>query len=200
MNEFIQLKITLQDSEPEIWRKIQVHKTTNFIELHNIIQIAMGWKNYHLFEFNSDDYRIGVPSEDFDDLETGTKEITDAIDIRLEDVVKKVGDKIEYEYDFGDGWIHEIIVEKYLEADKNNLYPICVDGKMSCPPEDCGGIHGYMNLLIIIADKTHPERKEMKEWLGRNFNPKKFDTTSVNKKLKDLDKYIRKWIRGYLGE
>jgi hypothetical protein len=196
MKEFIQLKISLNESNPLIWRQIQLHKDHTFFELHHINQITMGWQNYHAYEFNVEGYRIGTVIEEDKDLGYGTDSLLDAETTKLVDVITHIGDIIKYEYDFGDGWEHTLEVEGFLDADHHIIYPYCIEGGMSCPPEDCGGIHGFKNCLEILKDKKHPEYKDLKRWMPRGYDPTKFDNGKVNKQLVKLDKYIDKWLNG----
>ena len=191
MKEFIQLKISIKNSQPLIWREILVHQSTTFFELHHIIQIVMGWQNYHLFEFNLEGYRIGIICKGPAWLEDS--ELIDSSTIKLSDMV---GPKelISYLYDFGDYWEHQIEVVKFLDADHLLKYPVCIGGAMRCPPEDCGGLDGYYNNLKILKDKKHPEYKETAIWMGRRFNPELFNMEKVNKQLNRLNKYIEKWL------
>jgi hypothetical protein len=91
-----------------------------------------------------------------------------------------------YEYDFGDSWEHEVALEKILEKDPNLKTPVCLDGAMACPPEDCGGIRGYYDYLAALADPKHPEHEEIREWMGEKFDPAKFDLKKINRSLKRL--------------
>ncbi len=184
MDEIIQLKITLAYTKPPIWRRILVERKATFLELHYIIQSAMGWMNAHLFEFQFGDYRVGEADDEFDDF--GMGELLEASETTLDQMITDFTSRFIYEYDFGDSWTHKIVVEKYLPRDQAVEYPICTAGKLNCPPEDCGGIPGFYNLLEIIADKKHPERKEMLQWLGGSYDPAYFDKDAVNKILKNL--------------
>ena len=188
------MKITLQDTSPSIWRRIQVENNTTFFELHHIIQIVFGWKNYHVYEFNIDGHKLGAPDDYMADVTSNDEGVIDARDITLESLIVQTGEKFKYEYDFGDSWVHEIEVEKFLPKEPQQKYPSCIDGELACPPEDCGGIPGYYSMLKILADKQHPEYKDTKIWVGRNFIPEYFDMENVNKKLSGLDKYIDKWL------
>ena len=185
MKEIIQLKIKLAGSNPPIWRRVLVAKNATFLDLHYTIQIAMGWENYHLFEFKINNNRIGIPDEDFDDMGYGPSKVLHADQILLEKLIRTTGEEFIYEYDFGDGWIHKITVEKFLPRDSKKSYPVCIDGKLNCPPEDCGGIPGYYNLLEITGDKNHPDYREMISWLGGTFDAGYFDIDKINKILSE---------------
>ena len=189
MPDILQLKIAIKDTKPAIWRTIQVEETITFFELHHIIQITMGWKNYHLFEFKAHKYRIGIEAEPEFYKES---KIVDANTVTLGSLLESK-EKFEYTYDFGDDWFHEIKVEKFLPDDGSVNYPICIDGALSCPPEDCGGTHGFRNLLTILKDPKHPEHKDMKKWVGKDYDPNKFDIGKINKELSNLKGYIKKW-------
>lgn len=159
-----QLKITLLGIKPLIWRRFQVEDDTTFKELHEIIQIVMGWENFHLHNFSC------VEDES----------------IKLSRIL--IQEKLEffYTYDFGDEWEHHILVEKILPTNPNSIYPLCLAGKRACPPEDCGGDWGYLHILKILQKPSHPEYRERKEWVGRRFKPEYFDVKDVNKNLLDL--------------
>jgi hypothetical protein len=190
MEDIIQLKIALQWTKPPIWRRIQVDRKTTFFELHKIIQIVMGWQNCHLYEFNVLEYRIGEPIEEIDDFFSSDK-LVDAATVTLGSIITEAKTKFTYEYDFGDGWTHQITVDKFLPRDNKTKYPICTGGKLNCPPEDCGGIGGFYGLLDIIQNKKHPERKHMLEWLGGYYDPDHFDLEEINKTLRKFDRYLK---------
>jgi hypothetical protein len=183
MNIF-QIKISLDNARPSIYRTILVKPNTSFYELHHIIQFAMGWENYHMYQFESGSFYIAEPDEYMEG------ESIDPNDILLHEVLKKPGDKVKYEYDFGDGWRHTIKLEKIIPLQLNKSYPTCIRGKRSCPPEDCGGIWGYENLKEIINNVKHPEHSEILEWLGGEFDPEYFNINEVNLFLNDLDFYL----------
>ncbi|MFN4762085.1 plasmid pRiA4b ORF-3 family protein [Gillisia sp. Q332] len=184
----VQLKISLKNSKPPIWRRVLVKSSISFYELHYTIQIAMGWGNFHLYEFKIGNYRIGIIDEDFDDPLSVSSDVIDATEITLDEVLSKGEVKsFTYEYDFGDGWIHSIVVEKTLPLDRDTYYPVCIKGKLACPPEDCGGLYGYYNLLEIISNKKHPEYEDMLEWMGGRFDPIEFEVEDVNVDLEDIE-------------
>lgn len=179
LKKVVQLKIALKHTKPLIWRRVLVRNSISFFELHHTIQLAMGWENYHLYEFRVNNYRIGEPEEDFGD----NSKVIDAKKITLEEALSSEIETFSYEYDFGDSWRHEITVEKIIPLDNKIDYPTCLDGKMNCPPEDCGGVSGYYHLLEILADKNNPERNEMIEWLGEVYNPTYFNLEQINYNL-----------------
>ena len=196
MKEIIQLKVSLLQSKPNIWRQILVHKDTSFFELHHIIQISMGWANYHMFEFGIEGYRIGEVIEDEINDGYGSDRLLNSIDVTLKDIISKEKEIINYQYDFGDNWQHQIKVEKFLSIDTSLKYPSCVNGEMNCPPEDCGGISSFYYHLEVLKDKKNPDYKEISEWFDKKYDPEKFDKLKVNKQLEKLEKYIIKWING----
>jgi hypothetical protein len=188
----VQLKISLKNSTPPIWRRVLVKSSISFYELHYTIQIAMGWGIFHLYEFKIGNYRIGIINDDFDELEYVNSSVIDAQEITLEEVLSKGEVKsFTYEYDFGDGWIHSIVVEKTMPLEPDTYYPVCIKGKLACPPEDCGGLYGYYNLLEIISNKKHPEHMEMLEWLGGRFDPNEFEVDDANVDLEDIEGIMR---------
>ncbi|MCJ7757825.1 MAG: plasmid pRiA4b ORF-3 family protein [Gillisia sp.] len=189
----VQLKISLKNSTPPIWRRVLVNSSISFYELHHTIQLAMGWGNFHLFEFKIGDYQIGIIDEDFDGPEPGISKIIGAKEITLDEVISKGEFKnFSYEYDFSDGWIHSIVVEKTMPLDPDKYFPVCIKGKRNCPPEDCGGLYGYYNFLEIISNKKHPEYRNMVEWMGGIFDPTEFEVEDVNENLEDIE--------GFMGE
>lgn len=153
---------------------------TLLVDLHRIIQTTMGWTNSHLHQFKDGNYCY-APKE-FELEETKNSRT-----IKLNKILKKEKQGILYEYDFGDGWEHEILLEKIIEDDEKNQIPRCIDGKRNCPPDDCGGIWGYEDLLKTISDKNNKEYEEIMTWLGGKFDPEYFNMTGINKSLKKKD-------------
>ena len=194
MEDIIQLKITLEGTKPAIWRRVQIEKNTTFFELHHIIQITFGWLNYHMYQFNVDGHKLGAPDDYMANVASTEEGVIDSRDITLESLIVEPGEKFEYEYDFGDGWIHQIVVEKFLPGIKRKQYPTCTAGKLACPSEDSGGLRGFYDNLKIIKNKKHPEYKDTIRWLGRGYDPAYFDKKLVNKELSSLDKYIHDWL------
>jgi hypothetical protein len=173
-----QLKITLKDVRPPIWRRALV-PDCSLEELHEIIQVAMGWENYHLFDFEVGGERY-TDSRGADELE-----MEDASQVLLSELVPKEKFKFGYTYDFGDDWRHEIVVEKILPQGAGRDAPVCLDGKRACPPEDVGGPWGYVDYLQALADPEHESHEDMLEW-GGEFDPEAFDLDEVNKVLRRM--------------
>jgi hypothetical protein len=174
-----QLKVTLDDSKPPIWRRILVPEDVTLADLHEIIQRAMDWGNYHLHMFTIAGQVFGDPEDDeYGDFGTENEKR-----YRLNQLGLREKTKFSYEYDFGDSWEHTILLEKILPAEKGVHYPVCIKGKRACPPEDVGGVWGYDDFLKAIANPNHPERKEMLEWIGGDFDPEEFDLDEVNQSL-----------------
>ncbi len=176
-----QLKVTLADSKPPIWRRLLVTGDTRLSDLSTIILTAMGWDGYHLHQFIIDGVYYGVPHPDFADLD-----IYDESKVSLAQIASREKTKFVYEYDFGDSWEHIVLVEKILPREEGAVYPRCIKGRRACPPEDCGGIWGYEELLEILADPEHPEYEETLEWTGEDFNPNDFDQDWVNESLQHM--------------
>lgn len=177
-----QLKITLKDIEPPIWRRIQVRDCT-LDRLHQYIQLAFGWWNYHLHEFRIQGQRYGDPQL----LDDGTDdfEFTDSTLTRISQITPWDGKRFrfEYEYDFGDGWQHEILFEGCLWAEHDARYPLCLEGERACPPEDVGGPLSFANYLEAMADPEHDRHNEFWHWRGP-FAPEAFDAEKTTKKMR----------------
>ena len=182
-DQVYQFKISLSGIRPPVWRRIQVPETYSFWDLHVAIQDVMGWADYHLHEFvilspkTRQEMRIGIPDED--DFGFG-KVVLPGWREKIDDYFIQEKTSADYMYDFGDGWVHKITLEKVLPREKNIKYPICIKGKRACPPEDCGGIGGYYNLLEIIKNPEHEEYEEMINWLGGEFDPDHFSVKDVS--------------------
>jgi len=184
-----QLKITLKGYKPLIWRRVQIEDCT-LDKLHEHIQTAMGWTNSHLHHFHVGKQLYGDPElmqENFEDM--GYKDSTRTM---LSQIVPTDGKrfKFSYVYDFGDSWEHEIVVEEAADPEPGTSYPVCLEGQRACPPEDCGGIWGYADLLEAISDKRHERHEELLEWLGESFDPEAFDPAMATK---DMAKGLAAW-------
>jgi len=184
-NKIYQIQIALKRFKPKIWRRLLIPSDLLLSDFHKVIQTSMGWTNSHLHQFikNRTFYTVKMQDDDlWDEMDN-----VDYKEMKISDLLKKEKDKIVYEYDFGDGWEHDIILEKILPPDNNTKHPICLTGKMNCPPEDCGGIWGYSDMLEILKDPDHEEYESYIEWLGEEFDPKYFDKDEVNELLREKD-------------
>ena len=174
-----QIKVTLQGFRPTIWRRIQVRSTTRLHRLHEIIQVVMGWENAHMHQFIVGDTYYGM-REWFPD----EPEVNDEKAFTIGRITGTEGAVLLYEYDFGDSWQHELLVEKIAPPEQGIGYPVCLAGERACPPEDVGGIWGYDEFLEAIADPAHPEHEDYMDWIGDPFDPDAFDLAEVNARLR----------------
>lgn len=193
-----QFKVTLLGIDPPVWRRILVPAKYSFWDLHVAIQDAMGWLDYHLHAFRirrkhkSRLSEIGIPDDFSDNVEPGWE-------VALADIFSEPGQTAAYEYDYGDGWEHEVLMEGILLKDKGGTYPRCVDGARACPPEDCGGVSGYEELLEILDDPNHADFEGMNTWLRSHaknyhpFNPDSFDPAQVC-----FDNPKKRWKQAFL--
>jgi hypothetical protein len=178
-----QFKVTLKDTQPPIWRRIQV-KDCALDKLHEHIQTAMGWTNSHLHHFDSGGQRYGDPllvQENFEEMG-----YEDSTRTRLSDILPKTGKRFrfDYEYDFGDSWHHDVLVEGCVVAEPGGRYPVCVEGARACPPEDVGGVWGYADFLDAIPDPGHEQHEDMLGWHCGSFDPEAFDAAKATKRMR----------------
>lgn len=176
----IQFKVQLRYIRPPIWRRVVLPDNATLGDLHQVIQVAMGWHSCHMHSF-----RIGgvyYTSRDAAEMEDMDMENEERVP--LAEVVTRAKQKFIYEYDFGDSWEHEIVAEKFLPIDPAAKYPVCLGGARACPPEDCGSFPGYMNILEALdAKPPTKEQKELLEWVGEDYDPERFDLDAVNRRL-----------------
>jgi hypothetical protein len=179
----ISLKVTLQGLKPPIWRRVLVPGSVTLGVLSNVILVAMGWQGGHLHEFN-------IAGRDYS--EPGTLDgVANERRLTLNGIIKDGVKRFTYIYDMGDDWEHIIAIEKIQPADPGQGYPRCIDGKRNCPPEDCGGVWGYAELLEILADPAHPEYEERLEWIeDDDFDPEGFYIDAINERLAAIGKRI----------
>ena len=175
-NEIYQIKITLLGTE--IWRRLLVPSDLTLAKLHDIVQAAMGWEDDHLHEFRAGRQTYGTPDRDADAFNMEGR--IDERKVRLHQVLGRVGAKAVYTYDFGDSWEHGIVLEKRLPAAPNMTYPVCTGGERACPPEDCGGIGGFYDLVEAIQDPQHYRHEELLDWVGEDYDPEEFSIEKVN--------------------
>lgn len=180
--QIFQIKVTLEDVYPRIWRRFQVRGDIFLQKLHDILQIVMGWTDSHLhmFVIGEDRYTI----TEWDDW--GDTDDLDETKFKLNQLVDREGQEFRYEYDFGDGWWHTLTVEKITSADAGLRHPVCLDGRRACPPEDVGGPHGYDQFLDVLADPEHEDYGQFVTWSGGDFDSEKFDLEEINQKLRSM--------------
>ena len=201
-----ELKITLRRSKPPIWRRIAVPSDIKLSDLHLVIQIVMGWTNSHLHQFVLRNTRPRPRNEELRSLDMLARfdrlmisrdrcwsdprmeleEAEDETKIRLCELAPAVKSKLIYEYDFGDGWDHQIEAVKIGPPAEGMDYPVCLKGKLACPPEDCGGIWGYYEMLEALKDPKHERHEDSVEWIGGHFDPERFDLDEINAELAEL--------------
>jgi len=177
-----QLHVALDDIQPTIWRRLWVADTLTLAKLDRIVQAAMGWTNSHLHEFKIAGKRYGIPDDEWPDDDP-------ASDDRQSHVSAVLGDSVNefsYLYDFGDHWQHTVKVEKLLKPNEINTWPTCLGGQNACPPEDVGGIGGYMEFLEAVRDPMHEEHIAMWRWSGGPFDPAGFDVNAANAAIRKL--------------
>jgi hypothetical protein len=153
-------------------------------QLHEYLQIVMGWTNSHMHHFRVEDRLYGDPR--LMDATFGELKYADTTRTRLSDILPEHGRRFAflYEYDFGDSWEHEILFEKAVEPEPKAKYPRCLEGERACPPEDVGGVWGYADFLEAMANPKHESHRDMKEWIGGKFDPEKFSVVAVNRELR----------------
>lgn len=193
------IKIVLRDSNPLIWRRIIIPSQITFERLHDIIQVAMGWSNNFLYDFNivEENLRITCDEENIDRYNFYSKiKLTEDNDpygyiakytkiipkrsneVIIDDYFIKYN-QIEYVYDFGDYWKHDLIIEEVLK-DYKGPCPVCIGGEEACPPEDIGGILEYGQFLRIINDENHQDYESLRKWATENFYKEAFSVDDVN--------------------
>ena len=196
-SKYFQLQISLQGVKPLIWRRFIVKDDITFHELHRIIQIVMGWENYHAYEFVINDTCVeGEGDSEFcvDSIWRGFYSKGKRVASReafVRDFLTSEKQQFEYIYDLGDNWVHRIVVEKILSTCEYEA--VVLDGARCCPPEDSGGVHGYLEMLEIKKDPSHELYQEyIVDWLGEDFDPEFFDKQMINRQLSD----VRNWREG----
>lgn len=174
VSEIATVRIELKDTDPLIWRQVEAPTSITLKVLHDIVQIAIGWFDYHLWEFTIGEQRYGLPMDE----DWGTAPRKPATKVRLRDVLKAKRTVIDYVYDFGDYWEHRITVTDVRAGDAEIAYPRYLGGERAGPPEDCGGIPGFYALLKARNDPNDPDHAEATEYLG-DYDPDLIDAESI---------------------
>ena len=181
----MQLHVELQHITPAIWRRLVVSADITLDVLHDILQVSLGWTNSHLHDFQVGDARFGMAD---------VAEELLVVDERAAPLgaVACDGATFIYQYDYGDSWEHAVTVEGIAEPTTQAAVVECLGGARACPPEDCGGVPGYESLLRVLADPADEEHRDMKRWVGRGYDPEKFDLDKVNKKLRTIARRLER--------
>ena len=195
-NQVFQFKIELQEIIPTIWRRILVPADYNFWDLHVAIQDTLGWLDYHLHHFEirgkgkRTAFHIGIPDFDRND---DLQEVYPGWEIPLFIYFNDLGVEAKYLYDYGDSWMHTVKLEGHIYREKGIKYPICIGGERACPPEDCGGVSGYYNVIETLSDPENDDHEKMKTWVGKGWNSEWF-----YKNLVKFDNPHKRWKAAFL--
>jgi len=158
------------------WRRIQVPGSITLMQLADALLVTMGWLGYHLYEYRIGGEAYGDPDPDFDD----GREVRNQRPIRLERVVRDIGEQFQFLYDFGDGWVHDVTLEAIARPEPRTRYPRVIAGERACPPEDVGGPHGYADFRAAIEDPSNDAHAQLLDWVGGEFDPDWYDIGTVN--------------------
>lgn len=171
------LKVALRGVKPPVWRRVVVPSETTLPKLAHMLEAAMGWQGYHLHMFDAGGVLFGEPDEDADDM-------IDERRVTVKHVLPRVKSKLRWDYDFGDGWEHDVVAEAIDAPTPRVRYPVCVGGKRACPPEDSGGVPGYERLIAALKDPLDPEHDDFVTWAPDGFDPAAFDVAEANQRLR----------------
>ena len=172
------VRICLNDIEPEIWRLVEIPVTGSLKMLHDVIQAAMGWQDYHLWHFEVDERRYGVPNPEWPD-----RNLAAARNMKLGTLIDRDVRQFTYTYDMGDDWRHTVVVETVELGEHGIKYPRFVTGGGRCPPEDIGGLPGFERFLHAMTDVAHEEHQHLREWHGGPFDPNEIDELAATRKV-----------------
>jgi len=178
IKQIFEFYLSLEHVQPTVWRRILVPDDCTLARLHKVIQAVMNWQDYHLHEFMVKSQAYGDPQVDED------ARLVDDRTVRLRNLDIALGDRVEYVYDFGDNWQHVLKLEDKMPPAAEVVYPLCVAGERSAPPEDVGGVSGYEEFLEAFFDPRHEEHEHMKSWIGRPFDPAVFSVIEANERLR----------------
>lgn len=183
-----QIELELDESKPKIWRRLIIPADMLLSDLHKVIQVAMGWTNSHLHQFEKGNVILEPPVEE---------DVWESIGIdytgyTIDRLLEEENDTVQYHYDFGDGWVHTITLEKVMEGYDGEL-PVCKAGAMNCPPEDIGGIWGFQEFEKAMNNPSHPEHVKYREWYGETYDPEYFDCDHINESLREDNFGLFEW-------
>ena len=171
-----ELKVVMKHIEPPVWRTIQIPESATLHRLHQVLQVAMGWTNSHLYLFHVGGKAYSEPSPEWE------PDVLDSTSTTLEEIFSEGSPSFLYEYDLGDSWMHELTLQRAEEAEGEER-PRCTGGARACPPEDCGGPSGYEDFLEAISDPGHEDHRRMLEWVGGRFDPEEFEAAVADRAL-----------------
>lgn len=172
------LTIALRDVQPAVCRQLVVKSETPLPKFAQMLERVMGWESYHLHMFEVGGILFGPQDDEFD-----SEHVIDERKVTVQQVLPRVGAQLRFDYDFGDGWEHVVVVDAIEAPLEGKRYPICLAGERACPPEDCGGVTGYEELLAALADPSSEEYEDYVEWAG-DFDPERFDLVGANRRLR----------------
>lgn len=172
------LRISLDDIRPEIWRMVEIQTSASLKAVHDVIQAAMGWQDYHLWTFDAGGRRYGLPDPDWPD-----ENLAAAKNTKLANLIDRGISDMIYTYDLGDDWRHTVTIGAVEQGDAKVIYPRFVAGRRRCPPEDVGGWPGFENFLAALADPAHRQHRELLEWYGKPFNPEDMDELAILRRI-----------------
>ncbi len=183
-----QLRIVLLHAKPPIWRRVLVPPSMYLDDLHYLIQVVMGWEDSHLHMFFKGDQRYSRPDPWRHQFRMpGTPRELDERQHRIHHLLEREGDWMTYMYDFGDSWEHKVTLQKILPYKRGSRLPACISGRRRCPPEDCGGVWGYQEMLESLADPNARDHEHVKEWIGEDFDPEVFSAQAVDMVLGEIE-------------
>lgn len=183
MEQLYRMHLALLESDPLIWRQLQVPGSMSLHTLHRVLQVVMGWETYHLYEFIVADHHYSEPSPEWAEYDLVME---NSRAVRLEMLLFGPDQRLRYVYDFGDNWEHELVVEEVVSTRAAVRAAICLDGAYAGPPEDCGGVHGYAEMLEVLTDPSHEEYESWVTWLGDRIDRETFDLDAVNRRLQGI--------------
>lgn len=176
------LRLAVVGCTPLIWRRLLVRETMWLSRLHDCIQVMFDWYDYQLHEFTMENARYGNPFRKDEQV------VEDDRDVTLADLDLVAKERISYSYLFGEGWQVEVRLEKVLPVEKGGAYPCCLGGERAGPPEDCGGLEAFHDMLACIKEPDTDLGREWLEWLGPDYDPARCETEKINKSLRRLGK------------
>jgi hypothetical protein len=176
----VQVHVSLDDIKPAIWRRLVVPLDFTLRDLHLVLQAAFGWMNAHLYEFRVGGLRYGDAAVANADGWEGDSRTFDDAGVRVRDFMRKPGTRFEYVYDFGDEWVHTVVLEKQVAVEPTPKVASLIAGARARPPEDVGGTSGYQDFLEALLNPAHEEHRAIRRWAGGHFDPEWFDFELIN--------------------